>query len=146
MACCVAALVCIKRPRLWSGCNMCTQRQFHVQQDIATCDSWAYTCAGGRNLLHWAVLGNQAATVAFLLNKGAWVEASDAHDDTPLHLAARYAYNMRLNKYGEATSLPTWTFEGFCDVGPTHMLGFQTRWHRSDIAALRTSRCLQAVM
>ena len=56
-------------------------------------DAAAYaelSSAGGRNPLHWAVLGDQAATVRFLLEKGAWVEASDAHDDTPLHLAARY--------------------------------------------------------
>lgn len=46
---------------------------------------------GGRTPLHWAVLGNQTAAVSFLLAKGAWVEASDAHDDTPLHLAARQA-------------------------------------------------------
>lgn len=50
---------------------------------------WHAVLAGGRNPLHWAVLGDHAAIVAFLLGKGAWVEASDAHDDTPLHLAAR---------------------------------------------------------
>ena len=35
------------------------------------------------------MLGKQAAVVEFLLGKGAWVEASDAADDTALHLAAR---------------------------------------------------------
>jgi ankyrin repeat protein len=53
------------------------------------CFLMASSGAGGRTPLHWAVLGDQAAAVAFLLDKGAWVEASDAHDDTPLHLAAR---------------------------------------------------------
>ena len=52
---------------------------------------WHGVTTGGRNPLHWAVLGDHAAIVAFLLGKGAWVEASDAHDDTPLHLAARCA-------------------------------------------------------
>lgn len=64
----------------------------NARRDSA-CDGQMTPChavlAGGRNPLHWAVLGDHAAIVALLLGKGAWVEASDAHDDTPLHLAAR---------------------------------------------------------
>lgn len=47
--------------------------------------------SGGRTALHWAVLGDHTEAVAFLISKGAWVEASDGNDETALHIAARSA-------------------------------------------------------
>ena len=40
--------------------------------------------------MHWAVLGGHARVVEFLLSKGAWAEGYNNHDDTPLHIAARF--------------------------------------------------------
>jgi ankyrin repeat protein len=37
-----------------------------------------------------AALGGHGEAAAFLLQKGAWAEAYDAEDNTPLHLAARW--------------------------------------------------------
>ena len=45
--------------------------------------------AEGRTPLHLAALGGHAEAATLLLQKGAWAEAEDAGDDTPLHLAAR---------------------------------------------------------
>lgn len=50
--------------------------------------------AEGRTPLHLAALGGHAETATFLLQKGAWAEAYDAQDDTPLHLAARSAAGL----------------------------------------------------
>ena len=46
--------------------------------------------AEGRTPLHLAALGGHAEAATLLLQKGAWAEAEDAGDDTPLHLAARW--------------------------------------------------------
>jgi ankyrin repeat protein len=43
----------------------------------------------GRTPLHFAAMHDHAETVRALCAKGAWVEAPDAADDTPLLLAAR---------------------------------------------------------
>ena len=39
--------------------------------------------------MHWAVLGGQGPMVEYLLSKGAYPDAYDSNDDSPLHLAAR---------------------------------------------------------
>ncbi len=54
--------------------------------------SQGYALPGGRTALHWAVLGNNAEAVSFLIFKGAWVESSDGNDETPLHIASRYSF------------------------------------------------------
>ena len=41
--------------------------------------------------MHWAVLGNHLPVLDFLLKKGAFPDSYDAHDDSPLHIAARCA-------------------------------------------------------
>lgn len=43
----------------------------------------------GRTPLHLACLGGHTSVATLLLQKGAWAEAYDSGDDTPLHLAAR---------------------------------------------------------
>ena len=47
--------------------------------------------AEGRTPVHWAVLGGHAAVLDYLLSKGAYPDAFDSNDDSPLHLAARCA-------------------------------------------------------
>jgi ankyrin repeat protein len=46
--------------------------------------------AGGKTLLHYAAFRNDAGNVALLLQKGAAVNAADAHGRTPLHEAMSY--------------------------------------------------------
>ena len=48
-----------------------------------------WVLAAGRMPLHMAAIGGHPDTIAFLLEKGVWTDAYDAHDDTALHIAAR---------------------------------------------------------
>ena len=48
-----------------------------------------FLLADGRTPLHLAALGGFPEVIAFLLTKRAWIDAEDARDNTPLHLAAR---------------------------------------------------------
>ena len=50
--------------------------------------------AGGRTPVHWAVLGNHPPVLDFLIKRGAYPDSYDAQDDSPLHLAARWAQGL----------------------------------------------------
>lgn len=49
----------------------------------------ASSAADGTTALHLAAGAGHASVVSLLLQKGAWADAEDSHDETPLHAAAK---------------------------------------------------------
>ncbi|XP_054929249.1 uncharacterized protein [Dermacentor andersoni] len=68
---------------------MAAARGGHTSCVIALLDFGAHGVdAGGRNALHWAVIGEQASTCDLLIQRGCRVDAADKQERTALHYAA----------------------------------------------------------
>ncbi|XP_065299058.1 inversin-like isoform X20 [Dermacentor albipictus] len=68
---------------------MAAARGGHISCVIALLDFGAHGVdAGGRNALHWAVVGEQASICELLIQRGCRVDAADIQERTALHYAA----------------------------------------------------------